>query len=373
VPPVRLLFRLGYVYHRAAFDPVIELFRRDPAADLSFSLELERRRRWFVVDRPFRPPVLDTWEAEGDRFTAEREGFDAVITGDTLPDAASYGRTLLCFLNHGTGIKNVLYRRLAACPRDRYQIFVEGPHRAAALARSGALGRSEVHVIGLPKLDPLFQGRYDRAVLLRRWGLDPARPTVLFAPTYKPTCLYRVRDAVFDQTRDCNLVIKLHPYSWMGKYAPHRHHRIYERRARHHAHAVLLPPDEYNIVPWYAAADTVLSEASSTVFDFLATGKTGIIFDLDGDRLRHSDGEPVLEVDNREFLRDAFVHIRDGGEIGAAVERALQPTAAMREAADRERGRLFVGLDGRASERFKATVEALLAEGGHENDPGAAA
>jgi hypothetical protein len=39
----------------------------------------------------------------------------------------------------------------------------------------------------------------------------------------------------------------------------------------------------------------------------------------------------------------------------------------MRAAADRERAHLFHLLDGRASERLKATIEALLAEGGHLN------
>lgn len=240
---------------------------------------------------------------------------------------------------------------------------------------SPALGRNEVHLIGLPKVDPIFQGSFDRSAVLRRWGLDPARKTVLFAPTYKPTCLYKVRDDIFEQTRDHNLIIKLHPYSWMGKYAPHRQHRIYERRVGRYPHAVLLPFDEYNIVPYYVAADTLISEASSTVFDFLVTGRTGIVFDLPSDRLRHSDGQPLLEVDNRTFLGDAFVHVDDGRQLSRAIDRALEPTEAMREAADRHRTHLFHMLDGRASERFKARIEELLEEGGHENVPadGAAA
>jgi hypothetical protein len=44
----------------------------------------------------------------------------------------------------------------------------------------------------------------------------------------------------------------------------------------------------------------------------------------------------------------------------------------MRAAAARERAHLFYGLDGRASERFKAGIEALLREGGHENVPAGA-
>jgi hypothetical protein len=39
----------------------------------------------------------------------------------------------------------------------------------------------------------------------------------------------------------------------------------------------------------------------------------------------------------------------------------------MRAAAARERAHLFYQLDGRASERLKARIEALLQEGGHQN------
>jgi hypothetical protein len=364
----RLLFKIGFVYHKAAFDPVIELFLQDPRYDVWFALDEERVRRFFI-NWPHRPAIVEAWKQAGYRFTREKAGFDVVIAGDTVRDAEAYGRTLLCFLNHGTGIKTILYRNLARFPDHRYQIFVEGRYRVERLRESGALNRSEVHLIGLPKLDWYFQGRYaDRAGLLRRWGLDPSKPTVLYAPTYKPTSLYALRDAVFEATApDCNLIVKLHHYSWMGRYAPHDQHRIYQRRVRRWRHAVLLPVSEYNIMPYMAAADTLLSEASSTVFDFLALGRTGIIYDLPSDRLAHSDGMPLLEQDNREFLKDAFVHVRAPDELAAGIARARAPTDAMRAAADRERAHLFHLLDGRASERLKATIEALLAEGGHQN------
>jgi hypothetical protein len=369
--PIRLLFKIGFVYHKAAFDPVIELFRADDRYEVLFALDEERMRRFGILNLPYRPAIVDSWIGEGYRFTTEKHGFDVVIAGDTIRDAGAYGRTLLCFLNHGTGIKTILYRNLAKHRETRYQIFVEGRYRVEKIHASGQLGRSEVQLVGLPKLDHYFQGRFaDREGLLRRWGLDPSRPTVLFAPTYKPTCLYDVKDALFEATRDrCNLVIKLHHYSWMGKYAPHEQHRIFQRRVRRHDHAVLLPMEEYNIVPWMAAADTLMSEASSTVFDFLALGKTGIIYDLPGDSLRHSDGMPLLAEDNRAFLREAFVHIQRPDDLGDGIARALAPTGPMRASADHERGHLFYRLDGQASARMKARIEELLAEGGHENAP----
>lgn len=360
---------IGFMYHKAAFDPVIELLLNNEKYDVWFSLKHEKKR-WFLIDLPYNAPVVKTWEKLGYRFTSETKGFDIVITGDTLRNAKNYGETLLCFLNHGTGIKNILYRNLSRVPNDKYQIFVEGQHRVDSLMNLSSQGKNEVYLIGLPKLDSYFQGKYkDTKSLLRKWGLDPRKPTVLFAPTYKPTCLYRIKNDIFEQTLDYNLIIKLHPYSWMGKYAPHRQHRIYERRANKYPHSVLLPFDEYNIVPYYAVADTIISEASSTVFDFLAFGKTGIIFDLPCDRLNHTDGQPLLEIDNREFLKGAFVHIDSGKDINEAVKLALNPTADMKNQAEKYLKRYFYKLDGRASERLLTKIEELYYEGGHNNIP----
>ena len=106
---------------------------------------------------------------------------------------------------------------------------------------------------------------------------------------------------------------------------------------------------EYNITPYMAAADTLVSEASSTVFDFLALGKCGVIYDLPCERLKHSDGKPLLTEDNGEFLKDAFVHVQSPDQLRMGIERALHPSAEMRVAADRERDYYFYQLDGQAS------------------------
>jgi CDP-glycerol:poly(glycerophosphate) glycerophosphotransferase len=358
----KVLFKVGFLYHKAAFDPLIDLFFADPRYDVYFALDEERLRRFFFFNLKYRPALLDTLAARGYRFTEVERGFDVVITGDTVREGA-YGDALLCFLNHGTGIKTILYRNLARHTGTAYEIFVEGQYRVDRLKASGALGKSRVHLVGLPKLDYYFQGRYtDRAGILKRWGLDPGKRTVLFAPTYKPTCMYEVKDALFEATTGYNLIVKLHHYSWMGKYAPHRQHRLFQERTPRYPHSVLLPMEEYSILPYMAVADTLLSEASSTVFDFLALGKTGVIYDLPHEELRHSDGMPLLEVDNRTFLKDAFVHVDRPENLNDAFQAALSPTPAMRAAADRERGYLFHMLDGKASERVKSAIEALLEE-----------
>ena len=363
---IKLLFRIGYAYHKSAFDPIIDLLLNNDKYDVWFSLDMEKIK-YFFLEFPYRNKIIEDWKKIGYRFTNATKDFDIVISGDTLRNAKDYGKTLLIFLNHGTGIKNILYRNLARSPGVKYQIFVEGPHRVESLLKCPYLGKSEVHLIGLPKLDYYFQGKFNRDEVLKRWNLDPAKKTVLFAPTYKPTCMYEIKDDIFEQTRNYNLIIKLHPYSWMGKYAPHKQHRIFEKRVQKYPHSVLLPFTEFNIVPYYAAADTVISEASSTVFDFIALNKFGIVYDLACDKLNHTDGQPLLEIDNREFLKGAFPHIQNGKQLPEAISTALNPTLDMIAKADEYRQKYFYGLDGKASIRFVEKMEELYSEGGHEN------
>jgi len=294
-----------------------------------------------------------------------------VITGDTVRDPQRYGETLLCFVNHGTGIKNIMYRNLRAQASTRYQVFVEGEYRVERIRQAGAVGLSTIHKVGLPKLDPLSWPAFPtRAAILQRLGLDPDRPTVLFAPTYKPTCIDHIRERILPETIGYNLIIKLHHYSWRGKYAPHWHHTLYERAITQYPHAVLIPVDDYNILPYLYAADTLISEASSTMFDFVALDKIGIIFVLPDDRpLEHHDGEALLTEDPQRFLEDVFLHITHPDAIHTAVAEAMRPDRQRHGRLQRHRAYLFHGLDGQASQRTKTIIERLLAEGGHANCP----
>jgi len=367
---IKILFDIEYIYHLAAMDPVIEAFAGDERYDIAINYGLEPYRKWGFWKIPSMERFLPHLETNRLRRPEAGEQFDAVFVADTKPNVGHFGKTMLSFVNHGTGIKTVLYRNLRRHADTRYMIFVEGGYRQKALEDSGALGLSRVFTIGLPKLDPYFhKGTIDREKILLSYGLDPTRKTVLFAPTFKPTCLYRVKNHIFTDTADYNLIIKLHHYSWMGKYAPHRQHRIFERRVGNYPHAVLVPVHHYNILPLMAASDTLISEASSTVFDYLALGKFGVIYDLNHDKLKHSDGEPIMAIDNRTLFKDAFVHIDRPTMIRDAVEQAMNPTAEMRAKANVYRDFYFHKLDGNAAQRLKAKFNELLAEGSNYNEP----
>jgi hypothetical protein len=356
----KVLFVIGHEYHRASLDPIYTCMKERGSYDIHFACTDEKEGRWLFFQRSLRGRVEEALRREGLRTTSQTKGFDVVVTGDILAHPEQYGSSLLCFINHGTGIKTILYRLLAKHRDTRYMIFVEGEYRKRRIEEFAVRGSSEIFVVGYPKLDPIFQGRLNREEIMGRWDLDPSKKTVLYAPTYKPTSLGTIREKILSETAGLNLIIKLHHYSWRGRYAPHWHHKIYEKAIPKHGHARLIPPEEHNILPFIFVADTMISEASSTIFEFLALGKVGIIFDLPCDRLKHHDGMPILDEDNRRFLDGAFVHIKNAGEIGAAVEKALDPDPAMKANVEKCRGDLFYGLDGHASDRIVDTIWDLL-------------
>lgn len=357
----KILFKMFYLYHKAAFDPLIELFERDPKFDVALSLTHEIERSFGFFDKDETNKYLNKFKQEGHRISDENEKFDIVFAPDVV-DEKKYGDAILCLIYHGiTFTKTVTYRELKKHSDHRYIIFVEGDLSEKSLKESGSVGKSEVHNVGYPKMDPyFFRDNFDRDKILKSLGLDPEKPVILFAPTYKPTCLYDLKDAIFEATTDCNLIIKLHHYAWMGKYASHKQHKIFEEQIENYTHAVIIQKDDYNILPLLFVADTLVSEASGAITEFLATGKTGIIYNLNNKSLKHSDGEMLLGFNNHEYLKESFVHINTPEELQSGIELALKPTSEMKKIQKTDREKIFYKLDGKASERVKQVVEHLI-------------
>ena len=364
----KVLFKMFYLYHKAAYDPLIELFERDPKYDVALSLTHEIERTFGLFDKDQTKKYLQKFEKEGHRISDENEKFDIVFVPDVV-DEKKYGDALLCLIWHGiTFTKTGIYRELKKHTDCKYVIFAEGEQSVQSLMASGSLGNSKVVKVGYPKMDPYFtKGNFDKDKILKSLALDPKKPVILFAPTYKPTCLYDVKDAIFEATKDYNLIIKLHHYAWMGKYASHKQHKIFEEQIIKYPHAIIIPKDDYNILPLLYVADTLVSEASGAITEFLATGKTGVIYNLEQDILKHSDGEALLNFDNREYLKNSFVHINTPNEIKRGIQQALNPTEDMINAQYEDRNKIYYKLDGKASERVKAEIERLYAEGTHMN------
>ena len=355
----KILFDLKKEYN--SLHPLFIAMSKDPEYDLWIRVGKDQHRFLGVFLVSNRSRIEKDLVSKGFQVTDKTTGFDAVICGDALKNPGRYDDVPKFHLDHGVGIKTLRIRNIVKQKDVRYHVFLEGRYWYDYIKSIGYEDNADFHITGLPKLDPFFwPGHYDSRKLKRKLGLDPGKKTVLFAPSYKPSCIEYIGDRILDVIPEYNLVVKLHPYSWGGKYAPHSQHKFYQKLAENHREVYLVPREEFDVYPYLNLADTMISDTSSVVNEFLALGKHGVIYELPHSKLKHSDGMPVLSIDPVDWLAGAFPHISSPEQLRDALKLALSPTEAMTAKLTEYRNYYFTGLNGDASQRVKECIDSIL-------------
>lgn len=357
----KVLFDLKKEYYWNSLFPLYKAMAEDTDYELSIRVGKDPKQILRIFDLPQKNRIKSAFIQQGYRVTDETLGFDVVICGDALHKPERFGDCLRIHVDHGVGIKTLRIRNVQRQKDFRYHVFLEGQAWYDFIQSLGWKDIADFYITGLPKLDPLFwQGFYDKKSMIKNLELHPKKKTVLFAPSYNPSCIEYLRDKIIELIPQYNLVIKLHPYSWGGKYAPRSQHRLYERLAKQYQEVFLIPKEEYDIYPYLVLADTMISDTSSVVNEFLALGKFGIIYVLPNEKLNHSDGMPKLSVDPAKWLEGAFPRMNEPEELHQVVEAALNPSDEMKKRLASYRDYFFTGLDGNASYRVKAEIDKLI-------------
>ena len=195
------------------------------------------------------------------------KGAGFFIFGNTYDKLDSVpGITVLIY--HGIGTKACYYEQ----DLGRFHIrFVEGEYRRRELdSRSPGTGQ-ERPVVGFSKLDPAVRfSSADREALLLSIGLAPSRKTVLYAPTYYPSSIELMGDRFPEDCSELNVIIKPHQFTYSRKYK--KELRILEGWGKR-GNVYLAKQEEFNILKFFAAADVMISDESSVIFEFAALGR----------------------------------------------------------------------------------------------------
>lgn len=358
---IKVLFDLKKEYYFNSLYPVYLGLSKDFDYDIYFHVGKDHKRFLGIFLIPQKKEIEYKLKQQGLKVTEETTGFDLVICGDVLKHPERYGDVVRVHLDHGVGIKTLRIRNIQRQKNFHYHVFLEGQYWYDYIKSLGWENVADFYLTGIPKLDPFFwEDHYNNAELTKKIGLDPTKKTVLFAPSYKPSCIKFLQKKITDLLPDYNLIIKLHPYSWAGKYVPHSQHRFYEKLVKKNRQVFLIPKGDYDIYPYLFLADTLISETSSVINEFLALGKYGIIYVLPHEKMNHSDGMPVLSIDPREWLKGAFPHIFHPDDLLPAVESALHPTPEMKKKLVEYRNYFFSGLDGFSGKRVKEKIDELM-------------
>lgn len=360
----RILFELTQEYYLPSFIPIYEEMKKDPELEIYFRVGPNQKRFLGIFLISQKKNIEKKLSKMDIPVTDNIKDFDAVICGTTLKNPKAYGDAILCNVDHGPGFKTLRYREFLKQKDIQYHVFVEGKYRVEKFQKYELDKIEKIYDVGLPKLDPFFKDEFDKSMIISKYKLDPDKKTVLYAPSYKPTSIFEIAKSIHKIAEKYNVIIKLHPYSWNGKYASHAQHKVFEKLTEKYPNIILVPKKDHSMMPFLYIADTMISDGSSVINEFLALGKCGIIYDLDHGSLKHSDGQPLLEDDPKDWLKDSFVHIDDGSKLEEAVESALNPSDSRLEALEKDKNYIFSFTDGKSGERVKSKIKEILEKNG---------
>ncbi|MBC8527357.1 MAG: CDP-glycerol glycerophosphotransferase family protein [Candidatus Cloacimonetes bacterium] len=357
---IKVLFDLVQEYYWPSFEPIYKVMADDSNFDLWLKIGPNQKRFLGVFLISQKKEIENKFIKQGYQITNRCNDFDAVICGSPLKFPEKYGQSLLCNVDHGPGFKTLRYREFLKQRKTKYIVFLEGQYRVEKFKKYGLDKIEDIYKVGLPKLDPFFTGVYNRKSLIKKYKLNPDKKTVLYAPSYKPTSIFLIGENITSLLTNYNVIIKLHPYSWSGKYASHSQHKFFEKLVKKYPELHLVRKNEHNIMPYLFISDTMISDGSSVINEFLALNRCGVIFDLDDEKLKHSDGQPLLEDETSEWLKNSFIHISNSHNLLDAVNEALNPSEKRKKQLLLDKQYIFSHTDGKSSLRVKQIIAKLV-------------
>jgi len=359
VKPISVLFNIQHLYYLPQFLPVAKAMKTRGGFDVFFSATIDSPMTDYSLIKRF--VLSDGWqfldaenETERRREILSRH-FDITVFGKSARAGDyCYENTLAVLLYHGIGVKSCYYTDYDPRIDVRY---VEGDYRIREFEKRTL--KTQLIPTGFPKLDALFDPEEIQKAT-KDLKLDNDRPTVLYAPTFYPSSIEPFGEKIRELTKSFNLIVKLHHFSWtMRKY---RHQKkLFLKLANECKNLRLLPVESFNIIPFFSVADVLMTEASSTAFEFLATGKPIIICDFYKLRWKH-------RLFNRQFRRtriddeiirqlDFAIHIAEPEDAEPTIRRALDSQNEITQIYRQKRDDFLGIVDGQASHRV---VEDLL-------------
>ncbi len=359
----KVLFDVYHLYHLPQMEPFARLMLKNPLFDVYFSTSHQ-------TDSEERLLTLKIFEQNNWNYILDENEIDRqdqILNLDPDVFICGWSRypiekfcspsTLCCMIYHGIGIKPTYYRD----HNQRIDVrFIEGSFRERQLKEYGI--QVDLELVGFAKLDPLFNSEIgSQTEILEQLNLDTSKKTILYAPTFYPSSLEVFKLKLPEITKKYNLIIKLHHYvyfrSRFGGANLKKQLKLVEKVKKHFPSVKIISPEDYNILPLYRAADVLLTEASSTIYEMMALQKHVIICDFYKKKLSHKISEKRmfrrrLDRDMKSELTNFCYHINSPEELSEALDKCFYKPDPFIEIRKKYIDDMLYKLDGKASERI---------------------
>jgi CDP-glycerol glycerophosphotransferase (TagB/SpsB family) len=253
---------------------------------------------------------------------------------------------------HGISIKGKAFSEKAI---SFDKLFLIGPYQRRRFMERGILAGDDPRFVpvGMPKTDAFFDGSLDREAYLRKSGLDPARKTLLYAPTWRPeSSLNRMGEALIRsiQQSPWNLMVKLHDHSYEIKNGFDWARKLEELKA-----PKIAIIKETNITPALYAADLLISDASSVANEYTLLDRPIVFIDVPELFEKYRDS-----IDLEGWGQSSGPVARNVDELRSHIEQSLADPSAYAVQRKRIADEGFYH-PGRATEAALKAIDELLA------------
>ncbi len=222
--------------------------------------------------------------------------------------------------------------------------------------RYGGNPRRGFWLTGYVQMDPLFRNE----TIPLPFSLPEKGKTVIYGPTWNeylssaPILGQRVVDLIRGNDKKISIIIKPHPviFERYPKWV-----QIWRNLERTNENVFFVDDPMADVVPYLKAADLLVSDASSVIFQFLALNRPIILINNPNRfRTSHFDSKGI-----EWQWRDVANVIDRIEDLPSVVDRNLTNPENRLERRNHYRERLFGNLtDGRAAERIVAKIDQLI-------------
>jgi CDP-glycerol glycerophosphotransferase (TagB/SpsB family) len=173
------------------------------------------------------------------------------------------------FLEHGIGTKSAGFYHII----EYIDIYLtEGSYKSNRLKKLYPNFSHKLKMVGFSKFDAIANMQdEEKTALYHKYGLDPSRKTILYAPTFFPSSIEKMSDNFPADFKECNILIKAHYLTYERKQ--------YKKQRKKLAHwsnfpnCTVVDVTTYDLVPLFAISDVMISDESSAMFEFAALDK----------------------------------------------------------------------------------------------------
>ena len=255
--------------------------------------------------------------------------FDVYLVADVLWLPLPRGARRVMMFHGVAGKYSDVYDSPSRSMREWDRLFFINKRRLRNFISAGAIDpdSSAARLVGMPKLDCLVDGSLSKAEILTGLGLDPAKPTVLYAPTWSEhSSLNKMGKKLVAalSNKQNNLIVKLHDGSRMpGRFFSGDVDWVSELTPILNASGGCLA-NTSDASPLLAAADVLITDHSSVGFEYLLLDRPVVRIHVPELIANTKIGSEYVEL-----LTTVSLSVTEPSAIQRVVEKALADPKAM--------------------------------------------